>query len=410
MTVTIRGGVLTAGALTGESLGTSTTMGIAPVQASGTIVYWTTSTGTALKGFSVGDDSVQTYLTPSQVTESPTTCIGCHTATPDGNYVGVGILAAPDGGASGWPNALALIAPDAGAIGSPPSYLGAGGAAALARYNQGIATFSRGHWSTGDRREVLAYDNNGSATADLQWVDIEATSPASASGTIARLGDPNSAGAPAWSHDGKTIAYTSTNRVCAGRLGAGCDGQAYNQVPDPGSVASIYTVPYQNGSGGAAAVVPGSHATGMQEYYPIFSPDDAWLAFARIPEGINLYDQPAAEVYVVPSSGGTATRLAANDPPSCTGAVSPGVTNSWPKWGPVAQSANGSTYYWLVFSSTRDAAQNPQLYVTGVVVTGTKVETHGAIYLWNQPSTENNHTPAWDTFNVPPPPPGTGPK
>jgi hypothetical protein len=30
--------------------------------------------------------------------------------------------------------------------------------------------------------------------------------------------------------------------------------------------------------------------------------------------------------------------------------------------------------------------------------------THGALYLWNQPATEANHTPAWDTFKVPPVP------
>jgi hypothetical protein len=91
--------------------------------------------------------------------------------------------------------------------------------------------------------------------------------------------------------------------------------------------------------------------------------------------------------------------------------TSPGITNSWPKWGPLAESANGSTYYWLVFSSTRTAMMNPQLFVTGVVVTGGKVATHGALYLWNQPATEGNHTPAWDTFNVPgSSPPGSGPK
>jgi hypothetical protein len=31
--------------------------------------------------------------------------------------------------------------------------------------------------------------------------------------------------------------------------------------------------------------------------------------------------------------------------------------------------------------------------------------THGAIYLWNQPATESNHTPAWNAFKVPPIPP-----
>ena len=47
---------------------------------------------------------------------------------------------------------------------------------------------------------------------------------------------------------------------------------------------------------------------------------------------------------------------------------------------------------------------NPQLYITGVVVDGTTVQTYGALYLWNQPADENNHTPAWDFFMIPPPP------
>jgi hypothetical protein len=58
-----------------------------------------------------------------------------------------------------------------------------------------------------------------------------------------------------------------------------------------------------------------------------------------------------------------------------------------------------------VFSSTRDPGGNPQLYVTPIVVEGGKVSTYHALYLWNQPATENNHTPAWDVFKIPPPPP-----
>jgi len=85
--------------------------------------------------------------------------------------------------------------------------------------------------------------------------------------------------------------------------------------------------------------------------------------------------------------------------------VSPGVTNSWPKWGPTVLQANGSAYYWLVFSSTRSTPGDPQLYITSVVQTGSTIATHGSLYLWNQPATENNHTPAWDTFQVQPQPP-----
>jgi hypothetical protein len=118
-----------------------------------------------------------------------------------------------------------------------------------------------------------------------------------------------------------------------------------------------------------------------------------------------MYNQADAEVFVIPASGGTATRLAANDPPACAGLTSPGVTNSWPKWAPEATTVNGKTYYWVIFSSTRGETHKPQLYVTGVVVSGDQVETHAALYLWNQPADESNHTPAWDVFKIPPAPP-----
>jgi hypothetical protein len=112
-----------------------------------------------------------------------------------------------------------------------------------------------------------------------------------------------------------------------------------------------------------------------------------------------------AELYVIPPTGGTATRLAANDPPSCVGITSPGLTNSWPKWSPQAKSdAKGNTYYWLVFSSIRDPAQAtpaPQLYAAPVVVDASgNVTTYSALYFWNQPETEHNHLPAWDVFQI----------
>ncbi|MES1210519.1 MAG: hypothetical protein ABUS79_31655, partial [Pseudomonadota bacterium] len=100
------------------------------------------------------------------------------------------------------------------------------------------------------------------------------------------------------------------------------------------------------------------------------------------------------------AKGGTPVRPVANDPGTCLGHASPGVTNSWPKWSPVASTASGRTYYWIIFSSTRSG--NPQLYIAGVIKDEVgQVTTTPALYLWNQPAAENNHTPAWDTFLIP---------
>lgn len=42
---------------------------------------------------------------------------------------------------------------------------------------------------------------------------------------------------------------------------------------------------------------------------------------------------------------------------------------------------------------------------TGLLVENGQPKTYASIYLWNQPENENNHTPAWDVFKIPPSPP-----
>ena len=377
MTVAVRGGVYASGALTGEALGSAGAIGIAPVDAPGTIVYWTTSGGSSLKGFSIGDETVGVVMTPPDVKEYSASCIGCHTSTPDGKYAAF-TTQGP------WANAIGSV--EQGLTGNTPPFLGAGGKAALEQAPRGIGTFSPAHWATGDHIAVTTYNDQ-----DIGWIDLEATSLATATGVLARTGDPRHGGAPTWSHDGKTITYVSTDAITTGRL-------------DKGD-ADLYAIPYANKAGGTATPISGASDPSFEEYYPVYSPDDKWLAFDRIPSGTNMYNAPPAEVFIIPSGGGAATRLAANDPPACTSKTSPGVTNSWPKWAPSVATAGTRTFYWVVFSSTRAPAGNPQLYVSPVVVDGAKITTYRALYFWNQPEDENNHTPAWDVFKIPPPPP-----
>jgi hypothetical protein len=317
--------------------------------------------------------------------------MGCHTGTPDG----LGVVISTSNNT--WGNMLADIdTGDGGTPGAVPAYAGSAGLTALLNGPLGISSISTSHWQMGDR--VVIASNN----TDLQWVDVESTNAATARGTIARNGTqvPGTlAGAPAFSHDGMTIAYTATNHTQDGRLGG-----YYMSADDTGSLADLYTVPYNSRAGGTVSPVAGASDPSVQEYYPSFSPDDAFLAYSEAPNDKNMYNQPLAEVYVIPSGGGTGTRLSANDPPMCSGVTSPGVTNSWPKWAPnVGMASGGRAFYWIVFSSTRIGAL-PQLFISPVVVTGTTVQTYAALYLWNQPSTEGNHTPAWEYFKLAPPP------
>ena len=276
MTLTVRGGVLAGGALQGEALGTSTPMGVAPVQATGAIVYWTTddtTTGTAaLKGFSPGDESVELVLarrsTPRRRARRRT-CIGCHTATPDGELRRLHDddvrRAAVDRRARAHRPGRRHRGIRARVPGAP---------AAPPRSRAGTSAPWRSRPRTG-QTGIGALSSRTTTTASgtnivLSWIDVEATSAASASGTLARNGDSQLAGAPAWSHDGQTVAYVSTNRVCTGRLG-NCTPQ-YDSPPDPGSRAALYTVPYAGGAGGTATPRPGRVRPSLQSTTRRFRP------------------------------------------------------------------------------------------------------------------------------------------
>lgn len=396
----------------------------------------------------------------------PVWCIGCHTATPDG--LNVAFTAQWP-----WPNAVANVAPSAGNVGDTPSWMTNGAEwnlspdvgngqyttwyapPAVSQVQLGISTFSPAHFATGDRKLITSIGAAWDSTADLSdpgaatgvvtqliWVDLEtatgdtsmtglpmapcgpnpptsnvgkqtayqACQPVPASngawGTIARTGDSNSAGAPAWSHDGNTVAYCSTDHGTKdGRMNTGS--------------SDIFTVPYNDGKGGTASPVNGAASSSKNEYYPAFSPDDEFIAFDVVGPNDIMYEQPNAEIWIVPSNGGTATRLASNDPPSCTGVKSPGAQNSWPKWAPAQDCSNvgddGATYYWLTFSSTRRDTTDPaatkkqQLFISGVKVDSTgSLTTYPAVFLWNQDQSLNNMTPAWANFAINHAPPGTG--
>jgi hypothetical protein len=457
---------------------------IAPVQAGGNMVYWAATNEqpglntTRLMAFGVGEEAVVTALRPGDVQEQmlgdngrlkkeeygapvgQARCVGCHTSTGDGKSVIT---------ADHWPWNLA-VSDLTGGKGGRPADVTPFGAFLLQMPWLGVSTTSRGDWATGKRtlitsagprnamndtftpsqnqpeRDMAFTEINDKTGKDLLiWINLAAqgTVPplqgdqyekgvgtamigakGSGWGVIPRTGDTRGAVTPDWSHDGTTIAYTSTTSTSDGRLGDDNNGEA-----------DIYTVPYNGGQGGPATAVPGASTAGVGEYYPDFSADDRYLAFNRVEDrqGQKYYYNTRGEIYVVPAAGGTPTRLAANDPPACTGEKSPGVLNSWPKWSPTVRSgpdgtANaGKKYYFLLFSSARQSpfrlGQGPasQLYLATVVEdTNGDLKTYPAMYLWNQsfeitdqttdpptvaPVQTSNLTPAFDEFVIPPRPP-----
>ena len=434
--------------------GTQGKFRIAPAVADGAMIYWAAvgelDGQSWLEGFNVGDEGVAKVLDVAttqlkisrdqggqlQNGTGAVQCIGCHTAVPDGKSVAF---------IDFWPwNGVAASVANM-QEGQIPSWLTPGGAEAFSQPWLGIMSFSTGAWAANDHAVVVTYQNTSapwdgqswsdSPNARLAWIDLSTNVPTAAQaeagtngnalsnymkgnegksyGFIARNGDSRGAEGPTWSHDGKTIVYVSTNAAKDGRLESGA--------------ADLYSVPYNSRAGGTASPLQGASDSSTNEYYPSYSPDDKYIAFDRAPGSETMYYNPHAEVFVVPASGGTSVRLAGNAPPACTGAVSPGVTNSWAKWSPQVTTCSGKTYYWLVFSSSRDGilfnsanlksgGQVPtsQLYMTAIVDDGSgTLTTYPALYIWNQPTTyvgslpfngssQSNHTPTWEVVDIPP--------
>jgi hypothetical protein len=382
--VTIRSATLTAGAVTNTpSTGTTGAVRIAPVAAPGSIVYWTTSNATALKGYTIGAPMTSTIITPALMADG-TTCVGCHTSSPDGKYA---FLTRAAGTTSGSFSIDARTV-DGTAAEASVSDVSANALMNLQRTNQNLPVLSLAHYSATDAVVITTLSNTSTSNvSELAWTDLHATT--GGTGILLRTGDPAQAALPSWSHDGSKIVYVSTTDVTDGRAN--------------GADTNLYIVPYNNHAGGTATAVTGAADPTVHEYYPVFSPDDKLIAYNESPSSAGTYDEPTAELRLIPTAGGTSVRLAANDPPACANTPSPGITNSWPRWSPDIEVANGKSYFWLVFSSRRLAGALPQLYVAAVVVDGSNnITTYPAIYISAQPPTEANHTPAWDVFKIPP--------
>jgi hypothetical protein len=547
VTVTIRG-LGPGGAITGSS----GDFEIAPVDASGSLVFWATTSSVVdytqassrLEGFSLADAAkntetdeavaetlaaadVQTGNIPGEdgaqprgaydlyacggATPRPTcataptnpnccnptgfkfgdvVCIGCHVSTPDGK----GVLFTDN-----WPWDKVAASIEVGTRGQLPATVTPYASELLKQPWLGMQALSPAFFNDTQRILVTSYGqraNPGTTPYDavpprrheIAWFDLAANDAANpipdaippdpqlpgqteniyqardarnaavgrarnvSWGLITTIGETRSAVTPAWSNDGTTIAYVSTDI-------SSTDGH-----PDwTANEADIHTVLYNGHAGGSIQPLTGASDPTVLEYYPDFSADDAFIAFVRAPKptqgsrcvpsqdangtvmacptvdlGANPdgpYYNRNGEIYIVPSQGAPQPiRLNANDPVSCTGETVRGSINSWPKWSPRVVSEGGKTYYFLMFSSARSypesfrlpparltpaiSNKSAQLYMAAIVVDDAthEVTTYPAVYLWNQNIAvdaqgnakvvpTSNLTPAWDDFSIPPVPP-----
>ncbi len=392
VTLTVRTAAMAAnGALAPASPAARSTLHIAPVDAAGSVVYWSASPPTSFKGFAIGDAVSKTVLTPASAGASAggaTTCIGCHTASVDGKLIFYTRDGADTSRAIDVRQVASAAPPSVGDV-SPAAM------ALLARDKQYAPQVSAAHYAPNDAVALTVFRIG--TVNELIWTDLHAAD-GNGWGQLARTGDTRNVSSPAWRHDGSAIAYTSSAGGGEGVIAA---------VTPTDTTMAIYTVPYNSRQGGAATPLPGASDAAYRQFYPTYSPGDALLAFSRTASAVSSYNQPTAEIAIVPGGGGVATRLRANDPAICDGKVSPGLTNSWPRWAPKVGTSGDLRYYWLVFSSTRRGATagRPQLFISCIVTRVAQgVESlfaeHPAVYVTSQDAAANNHIPAWDAFDV----------
>ncbi len=228
-------------------------------------------------------------------------------------------------------------------LGAAPTFLGAGGYKAFIQPWLGITTYSGNHWSDADHIAVAplgSKSDDSDQKPGLAWIDLENASalPAGQNPFTALKGTAwnwiypptpgKYAAAPSWSHlpANDFIVFTAASNVRSGRLGTG--------------TAHLYQVPYSKTAPQSATPIPGlDDATNPKyaQYYGALSFDDAYIVYDQVDAKVaaathpdlnstdtsgtwdGMYMQPAAELYVTPTSGGPGIRLAANDPAQLPG-------------------------------------------------------------------------------------------
>ncbi len=371
-----------AGAVSG---GKTQVLKVTQQMVGGALYYWNTSYQ-AVRVLESGQTSAKSLSTAGGM------CPGCHSISPDGSTVAVSFMTG-----SGFSSmSMALFTAKSG---QTPPWLHPNAASKLAASFTISAAFSKAHFTATDKRLVVP--SSGSflpiTPTKLQVVDLLLGT----GNPLVQGGDLGQQAWPTWSSDGTKIVYVSGKSV----------GQGFSASEK----TQLYSVPFNNGSGGNATELSGANDPAYAQFYPVFSPDGAYVVYNRAADGANncaqnagntganggpntsdnsyTYDNCHSELWAVPAAGGKAVRLDAAN-------AGTDQTNSWPTFGNVV-----GQHHWLGFSSRRNygflhtgSPAAPQIWISAMDPAATQTGADGsfpALWLPGQDIDAGCHLARW---------------
>jgi WD40-like Beta Propeller Repeat len=384
------------------------TLAFSPEPVLGGLYYWS-QTKSGIMRATFGSKRAELFIAPRSPTNDYA-CAGCHSVSRDGKVIAFAAQADRD-----FPGMGIQVAPT-----SAPDQ-------PMVRPTKGISPSGAGYPRTPGREEPqdqfgqsVALNRDGSVAAvngarfdgqppGEEWFelrDARTGMPLMNAGKPAQwiIGDPLFGPnqlpiLPEWSADGKNIAATLMNRQ------NGCGWTMFS------CAGTIVTIPVTGSTIGAVRpLVTPSASDPMFHFYPSWSPDGKYIAFASAPVGNpkGSSDNHNAVLRVVPSSGGpypcpgpkcyeltNGTRYTVAD--AVAGA---GKGSTWPKFTPFSQAAGNIMF--VSFTSRIDygvlSKERAQLWMFAIDVSklgSGEDASYAPIWLPHQEIEDQNFTPYW---------------